>query len=67
MSTNTPPSEAQALEIEAHETLRTLRCGLDDLSATLERLRQLRQRDDDSDPRLIVEETNCNRWEVACD
>jgi hypothetical protein len=45
-----------ALDREAHEILRTLRLGLDDLAATLEQLRQIRAADEATrDHRLVVE------------
>ncbi|AMY11298.1 hypothetical protein LuPra_04546 [Luteitalea pratensis] len=58
--------ERAALEREAHEVLRHLRCGLDDLAAVLERLRQIREASDaPRDHSLVVEHGPNGRPEVT--
>ncbi|WP_110172200.1 hypothetical protein [Luteitalea pratensis] len=62
------PAETRlALEQEVRETIRTIRLGLDDLSAVLEQLRQLRHDEAHAsrDHRLVVEHGPNGRPEVV--
>ncbi len=57
-------TRAQVLEREAHDSIRAIRLALDDLAATLEALRQIRQATD-ADRGLVVEHGPCGRPEVT--
>lgn len=60
-------TERAALEREVHELIRTLRLTLDDLSAAVERQRQLRILDE-APPvahQLVIEVGPCGRPEVV--
>ena len=67
MNADQSVTEHAALERQIYESTRLIRVTLDDIAAALERLRQLRQRDDDEDAdhRLIVEVGPNGRPEVC--
>lgn len=59
----TPPTRLRDLEHQARESIRTIRTVIDDLSATVEAMRQLRQAQD-AHAGLLIEHGPNGRPEV---